>query len=495
MDVEKGNNNLDRIIRNKVNQVKPVFKPGSWDQLAARLDEVDVNDAFDEELGERLQRMHVPYQQNSWAILAARLELERRRIQAITHYKIMELSLLLLLFITAWQHLPTAPSSSPPTPPPGIPFASTTPSPNDQDELSAIASSFISDDQAVSSSTAGALAAEKSDSGLIKHFQKVNQLKEAAQRPVFASAEPLPTNDLSRIPYEVDAQQQLKQFFAEKTETISTPSDDFHKEGALAALDGGKTALLNYGDPNELLEFIRPVERKTFLRIGFAGSPDYNRVITPSQELEDGSVVSYDRYSLGYSGGITLGVEHGKWEIETGAMYAVRRYQAIPTVYVTGTLREGYTGLGLRDFELNTVNIPLNFRYNFLLHDKWRMYAQGGASVNLILNANYYLTDQAEFAGIARNPNANSGSSALNKPEPLQNKSLTAGWLEGGSFWQNATLYADFGVGLERYMTPNWSMFVQPTYRHSLPLFNDGLGPYRDRIHNFGIGMGVKVRL
>ncbi|WP_169433362.1 outer membrane beta-barrel protein [Lewinella cohaerens] len=473
-----------------------MFKPGSWDQLAARLDEVDVADAFDEEIGERLQRMHVPYQQNSWAILAARLELERRRIQAITHYKIMELSLLLLLFITAWQHLPTAPTP-PATPPPGIPFASTapSPSPNDQDESSAIASSFVSDDQAASSSTAGTLAAEKSDSDLIKHFQEVNQLKEVAQRPVFARAEPLPANDLSRIPYEVDAQQQLKQFFAEKTETISTPSDDFHKEGALAALDGGKTALLNYGDPNELLEFIRPVERKTFLRIGFAGSPDYNRVITPSQELEDGSVVSYDRYSLGYSGGITLGVEHGKWEIETGAMYAVRRYQAIPTVYVTGTLREGYTGLGLRDFELNTVNIPLNFRYNFLLHDKWRMYAQGGASVNLILSANYYLTDQAEFAGIARNPNANSGSSALDKPEPLQNKALTAGWLEGGSFLQNATLYADFGVGLERYMTPNWSMFVQPTYHHSLPLFNDGLGPYRDRIHNFGIGMGVKVRL
>ncbi|MGH1435019.1 MAG: hypothetical protein ACRBG0_11225, partial [Lewinella sp.] len=214
-----------------------MFKPGSWDQLAARLDEVDVNDAFDEEIGERLQRMHVPYQQNSWAILAARLELERRRVQAITHYKIMELSLLLLLFITAWQHLPTAPTV-PATPPPGIPFASTAPSlsPNDQDGSSAIASSSVSDYQAAPSSTEDTLAAEKSDSDLIKYFQEVNQLKEAAQRPIFASAEPLPTNDLNRIPYEVDAQQQLKQFFAEKTETISTPSDDFHKEGALAAL-------------------------------------------------------------------------------------------------------------------------------------------------------------------------------------------------------------------------------------------------------------------
>lgn len=496
MDVEKGNNNLDRIIRDKLDQVKPAFKPGSWDQLASRLDDVEAADDFDEEIGERLQRMYVPYQQNSWAVLAARLELERRRVQAITHYKVMELSLLLLLFITAWQHLPTAPVV-PVAPPPGIPFAAVAPQTTAEDQNNgAIAANTADSDQPIADdATNGDFTTEKSDAGLMKNFEQANQLKAAAQRTAIASADPLPKTDLEGITYGTNAQQQLKQFFAGKTETISTPSSPFQKTGALAALEDHETVLLDYGDPNELLEFIRPFERKTFLRIGFTGSPDYNRVITPSQELEDGSVVAYDRYSLGYSGGITLGVEHGKWEIETGAVYAVRSYQAIPTVYVTGTLREGYTGLGLRDFELNTVNIPLNFRYNFIVHDKWRLYAQGGPSVNLVLDANYFLTDQAEFAGIARNPNANSGISALDKPEPLQNKALTEGWLEGGSFWENATLYADFGLGLERYMTPNWSMFVQPTYRHSLPLFNDGLGPYRDRIHNFGIGMGVKVRL
>lgn len=497
MNVEKGNNNLDRIIRHKLDQVHPAFKPGSWDQLASRLDDVEAADAFDEDISERLQRMYVPYQQNSWAVLAARLELERRRVQTITHYKVMELSLLLLLFITAWQHLPTAPAT-PPLPPPGIPFASTAPSvwPEAGNNDAMVAANRADDQEQLAGTSANNdLAAEKTDPDLVKYFEEVNQLKEAAQRSAIASADLLPTTDLEKIPYGTNAQQQLKQFFAEKTETVSTPSDAFQKTGALAALKDNEPVLLDYGDPDELLEYIRPLERKTFLRIGFTGSPDYNRVITPLQALEDGTVVSYDRYSLGYSGGITLGVEHGKWEIETGAIYAARRYQAIPTVYVTGTIREGYTGLGLRDFELNTVNIPLNFRYNFLVHDKWRLYAQGGASVNLILAANYFLTDQAEFAGIARNPNANNGTSALDKPEPLQNKSLTEGWLEGGSFWENATLYADFGLGLERYMAPNWSMFVQPTYHHSLPLFNDGLGPYRDKIHNFGIGMGVKVRL
>ena len=115
--------------------------------------------------------------------------------------------------------------------------------------------------------------------------------------------------------------------------------------------------------------------------------------------------------------------------------------------------------------------------------------------MNVVLGANYYVADQAEFAGIERNAAGNSNTSAVVKPAPLRSKSLTAGWLEGGSFWDNTTLYGDFGMGVERYMSPSWSMFVQPTYRHALPLFNTGLGPYRDRIHNFGIGMGVKVRL
>lgn len=501
MDAQDANNPLDQIIRNKVNDIRPDFQPGSWDRLSVRLDEAEATDAFDQEMTQRLQRMHVPYQSNSWAVLAERLELERRRVQAVVHYKIMEVSLLLLLFITAWQQLPitpTGPDPVTPAPPAGLPFAALTPA-EDSTFLPVEAPAAVhwqstpDEDQNNKASLADNEADQQAASNLEATALQVNGETEARAR--LLNADLLPASEIGGLPYEKDAQQQLKRFFAKKTEDLNSPSDAFQKQGALAALDGGETPLLDYGDATELLEFIRPLERKTFLRIGFVGSPDYNRVITPSQVQGDGSVVGYDRYSLGYSGGLTLGIEHGKWEIETGASYVARRYQTVPTIYVTGSLRDGYTGLGLRDFELNTVNIPLDFRYNLLLKDKWRVYTQAGASLNLILDANYFLSDQEAFTGV---PNANlrtGGNSAAEKPEPLQNKALTAGWLEGGSFWDNATLYANFGVGLERYMTPNWSMFVQPTYRHSLPLFHNGLGPYGDVIHNFGIGMGVKVRL
>ena len=122
MDVQKGDNHdIDRIIRQKMNHLRPEFRPGSWDQLAERLDQVETDDAFDAEISGRLQRMRVPYRESSWAALAERLELEKQRIQAVAHYKIMEVSLLLLLFITAWQHLPQ--QETKPALPPGIPIA------------------------------------------------------------------------------------------------------------------------------------------------------------------------------------------------------------------------------------------------------------------------------------------------------------------------------------------------------------------------------------
>lgn len=513
MDVQKGNNkDIDRIIRHKMGRIQPEFRPGSWDKLAQRLDAVEADDAFDAEISGRLQRMHVPYQRSSWASLAARLELERRRIQAVVHYKAMELSLLLLLFITAWHYLPNERQIQT-TLPPGIPIAAldsngssepttgaahnATSQPLDQTDFDNNTSfNAATSDTEAGNDESAAIAVDKPSSShqSLRNWPPANI---AAQEPIEPIL-PLAVASSDGVSHQTDnAQVQLKTFMAQKAERLVSPSDAFASNGALTALEGGETPLLDYGDPDELLDFIRPIEHQTHIRIGFVGSPDYNRVITPSQDVGDGKVAPpLDRYSLGYGGGITIGVEHGRWEIETGAIYSARRYQAIPTIYISGNLREGYSGIGLTDFELNTVSAPLNFRYNFVLHDKWRLYAQGGASLNIVLGANYYLADQAEIAGIQQNPgNGNNGTSAVEKPAALRAKSLTAGWLEGGSFWDNSTLYGDFGVGLERYMSPNWSMFVQPTYRHALPLFNDGLGPYQDRIHNFGIGMGLKVRL
>ena len=290
-----------------------------------------------------------------------------------------------------------------------------------------------------------------------------------------------------------DAQAKLKEHQAAKTTNLSSPTDAFRQDGALATLDGKELSLLDYGEAEDLLGYIRPSNRKTFFRIGFFGSSDYNHVMTPLQGIGNGTVAAFDSYALSYSGGITLGIEHGKWEMEIGAIYEARNYQAIPTVHISGNTTEGYTALSLRDIELNTMNLPLRFHYNYIMHDKWRLYALAGASLNVVLSANYY-TVESEIPNTS-NSHSGSGTSRVTKPPSLQNKKLTKGLLEGGNFGENITLYANFGLGVERYMSYKWSVFAQPTAQFALPIFNEGLGPYNDRIDNLGVNIGLKVRL
>lgn len=506
--MEKDHNNIDGVIREKLESLKPAIKSGSWEQLSQRMDIADQADAFDKKVGDRLEAIHVPYQASSWEILAERLSLERGRIQAVLHYKAMEVSLLLLLLMTAWQYFPITKKDIQKLPP-SFPIASLDQQEN-KDEISETIHSIdvepeqLATEEISSPSLAFHTGASTNSNQLIKLNSSLDQKSTSNGKikieqyrndnPTATPLSPLPLADQLTLINEQDGHSILLELHAEKANNLNTPSDAFLQGGAITALDGRGLSLLDYGNPDELLEYIRPAERKTFLRIGFMGSPDYNRVITPTQRIEDGSEVSLDRYSISYSGGITLGVEHGKWEIETGAIYAARKYQAIPTVYISGNIRDGYSALSLKDFELNTIDIPLRFRYNFVLHDKWRMYGLAGVSLNVVLGANYYTVNQSAFSSLDPRQNPN-GTSSAHRPQALENKQLTKGWIEGGSFLDNATPYANFGVGLERYMSYRWSVFAQPSYQHALPFFNDGLGPYKDKIHNFGINMGLKVRL
>lgn len=500
----KNGNEYDDIFRQKLSKIVPEYHPGSWDSLANRLDEAEQTDAFDNDVADQLDQIHVPYNTSSWSLLAARLELEQKRLQTVLHFKTMELSLLFLLFLTAWQHLPAWLPPQPIHPVYQGPVAESAAEPAKAEETFALsadqtpssADELSHEEESLAATTTGAAALEPGTDSwstallddLISSVEPYPQ-----ERPQMA---PLPTTDLTEVNSEMAARQQLRELHAERTAPVTSPSDEFVHTGPMAGLAGNSFSLLNYGEAEELLDHIRPVERKTFLRIGFVGSPDYNRVITPPTVVGSDSVVTLDRYSLGYSGGITLGIERGKWEIETGAIYAARRYQSIPTVYVSGSIKEGgFYGVSLSDFELNTVNIPLNFRYNAFVQDKWRLYAIAGASLNVVTQANYYTVNLESYESLQGGLQQNDRTPSAETLPPIKSKALTKGWLDGGPFWNNATLFGNAGVGVERYMSSHWSIFAQPTYQHSFPLFNSGLGPYNDQLHSVSIFMGLKVRL
>ncbi|RMF04139.1 MAG: hypothetical protein D6772_01040 [Bacteroidetes bacterium] len=507
LDAEEGASDFDAAIAQGLGQFSVPYQPESWDKLAARLDAQEAIEAFDEQVAQQVKRVTLVYRSSSWEALAARLELERQRIRAVLHYKTMELTLLLLLFLTAWQHLPLDQPSYP-SKRQGVdyPIASTQGVDQTAQEAAAIMPprsntriAAAPHDQQFTPELTEPLPLSRAELSTITSGLRTDRRQLIGPIPkAIPEVNPLPNQQPDLLPNRSGPQQRLAALRAQKAAAVNSPADPFLAFGSMTALTAEAPALLDYGQPEELLRYIRPSERKTFVRVGFLGAPDYNRIVTPPQRIEDGSIYTSTRYALGYSGGISIGVEHNeRWEVETGLIYAARRYQAIPTVFVTGSVQEGFSGYSLQDFELNTFSAPLNFRYNFLVHNKWRIYTQLGAALNIVAQANYYAVNERAFRSLARASGLDPGNgvSSATKPDILKRKSFNDGWLDGGNFWENATLYGDLGLGVERYMTSDWGLFVQPHYQYALPFFNDGLGPYEDKIHNFSIRMGLKVRL
>ena len=232
---------------------------------------------------------------------------------------------------------------------------------------------------------------------------------------------------------------------------------------------------------------------RTALRVGMFGSAEYNHITVPSSEekkLEE----ELQRYAMGYGGGLSLGLELGRFEIETGAIYAARQYP-VGLLYVNGSVGSGLQGQRLEASELNIINVPLHFRYSFLRRGNWRAYALTGVSLQVAFQRNYFITDEPQYDFRPMQAPPMPAPSAGDEPAIDRIRKSGLGWFEGGTFEENAYLTGNLGLGLERYINSRWSLFLQPTYQHSLQYFRVGLGPNADQINSLSILFGAKVRV
>ena len=81
-------------------------------------------------------------------------------------------------------------------------------------------------------------------------------------------------------------------------------------------------------------------------------------------------------------------------------------------------------------------------------------------------------------------------SSSNTRSPNIPETSKYDGLFEGGNLVDNRFYTANIGLGLERYLTPRWSVFVQPVYQYQF--IKDGIGPNNDRFHTMSIQLGAK---
>jgi hypothetical protein len=498
---------FDDIIRKKLEGLQPDFDPTHWEQFEEQLDAQDVgqpdieNKVVDATLFDKLHRLEVPYQSKHWDLMADRISIEFHLRGKIIRYKLLELSLMILLLFTFYNTLPVSSS----------PAASPTMEAGAEAPIAANTSDAETNATAVQGQHEGTTSdlTEKTD---------ILQNTTTTKQSTFTGAAPTPTpsseasilsqggtdNDEALVLFNATSAtgNTLPTPITQRTVGLLTPAS-WQVAASLPILNATlppvsfispnvatRQATVDTEPPALLLDPDTGLKEKRSIRVGMFASSDYNEIFTASNEsaFED-----FSRYGLGYGGGISVGFLMGRWEIETGAMYSAKQY-APWILQVQGDFKDGYSGRGLKNTELNLISIPLNVRYDLFRPDAWRIYAIAGVNLHVTFQANYYTGDVSDLYN-KNIPVPSSPPGGLSEPSKFDQDNLSRGWFEGGRFDENIYLSGSIGLGVERYLTDEWSIFAQPTYFRSINYFRYGIGPNRDRFNTYSLLLGIKVKM
>ncbi len=473
---------FDEVLRQKLQLHTPPPLVPDWSSMEELLDATGAGtpasspESFDQVLFQKLRNLHMPFRQQHWARMADKLDREFVNAGIVWRSKVIELSLLAFLALTFWQHFDPVPSS-------GAFTANLRPAGEKQAVQADPASSPqapISTNPATTS--AGRLTGESINPTTAPNASALASARERSEqspdpgRPRFSAGNVVPP----QLPALTHRPSYSGGPAVALAPTLTAAAKEGHAPAPMASLVrlrslSPEEARSAHSPHLAMPGSIAPVRRRPFMYLGLLGSVDYNRIISPSARFLDVRLQKFDRYELGYSGGLSLGFELGNWEIQTGAVYSYKNYRPLQAEFWDGAFDEGYAKVQLKDIELNIVQLPLLFRYNLLQYDSWRFYVLAGGTVHVAVSANYYYD--------------NIGTPNPKVLEPNR------GWFDGGTFRENSYMTANVGVGLERFMSPRWSLFAQPTYHHAINLVNHGMGPSRDRISTMSIYTGVRIRV
>jgi hypothetical protein len=527
------NNNLERKIREALENLTPEYDPRSWDQLEERLNTDDIlnpSDAesidnlvvqnlanlsvnssadwslFEDKLDasenadfeeidqlayDRLSQFEAPYESSHWQLMMKRIESELTIQGKLYKYKIAEVALMFLIIFTfinlqPLDHFP-------------INFGSKKSKLNTnnliedfsnqknqnnyltpQGEVLNNKESNKNIERPIASITIINGTIEKNPKQANSSNSQNNSLviSDKIEVPTRINApNPLPTS-LSPISYNSD------QFFGDGFLNNSTATASLAPMiNTLIALEA---SLLNVEENDPDFEFNEPkIEpAKPDWRISFFSATDINNVDTP-YDVTFGAP-AYTSFAGGYGGGITVAMKMKRIAFETGGLYSFKRY--IPEPFSDEPFQP--TSLFTEDFkgvQLDILQIPFNVQYHVKNNGKWRFYVNAGASMHMILSPVYELERTWLVPPM---PAPFEGDCDTCLPSI---KEFPKGILDGGKFKDNTYTTLNTGFGVERFLNNRWSIFMQPTYQHYIT--KKGVGPNDDKIYSVSFYLGTKVSL
>ncbi len=509
---------FDEVISSKLTQLQVPLANGDWSQMEKMIEAEETAEQLENEavvddlVFEKFEKFEVAFQPHHWQMMTHRLEEEFFFRYHLLRCKAAEAALMLLLLLTIVhyspllnnsqaQHksdsskltLPQVPSAksleiitptSPQEPPVEVkatrpiaaavtpkkafvpPAASKTKQPADEQSIAntippVFALNNLSDNETSIKTLppigAGAVASMSSPATLLESMTQQRFLKNSLATPSMTNA------NLGIAPL-------------------------------IASLDAQPVQSSFAWEVLQLPEFI--FEKSHQLRFSIFTSTDATYVITPPNKYSVfDTLVAVDAdttLASGYGGGIMVSWKKNKWEIQTGGIYSFKRYIPNTPAFLFETvnyyIREEFNGV-----QLDILQVPFNISYHLKNEGKWRVYGNVGASGHFITSSVYEIeTDRTpSFSNFAMLP-ITDGLPDDDK-SIREEKKFPDGLFDGGNIHDNLYFTANFGIGMERFVSPRWSVFFQPNYQHHF--LTDGIGVNGEKLYNFSFYLGTKVSL
>lgn len=241
-----------------------------------------------------------------------------------------------------------------------------------------------------------------------------------------------------------------------------------------------------------VLDFPKPkFRKKTNIKVGIYASTDLNLATIKETEFYTNSAnkVSFEEkkdQTIGYGTGISILVEKGKLGIHSGLAYSNRHYNPDRTQ----SLRSSARHLGTTHFKRvshQMIHLPVNLSYEAYTKGRMKLYGLAGASLSMVARAYY---DVITKSALPQPLLLGEESEEFGKQSAL----LRDNFLKDSKFNENSSLTVNLGFGTEYKLSPRYSFFVEPQYKHQLNLNSIGANQ-KDDINTVSLLLGTRIAI
>lgn len=517
---------IDDLYKSSLTKVNVSLQPGSWEAMEQLIEADEAVEMIEEEAPldsmafEKLNNLTVPYNDDHWSLMAKRLEEEFSLRHILYRYKVAEMALMALLILTIVRFMPLVeewmaqpldeniaatqyltPADNPNS---GIALVeerkesnpgfvedrqeekqtvsiAESPSPTNSPALNIATESSLPTDELFSESS--------NNAELVPPFQKRRRLSTAMKRWQLSGFLPVQSFIVRKEPRFAE-HATIEAFQIKQNKLLQIDNKRKAAPQATASLPLTPIdAAFAWELPNVETT---PSKKRGDLRFSVFTTTDLNYVITPANQIsvfgESVKTEYSETMASGYGGGVTVSWKHGRFEFETGGIYSFKRYIPNTPIFIFDTpnffIKEDFNGI-----QLDLFQVPLNIHYYFKNTGKWHFYANMGVSANFITSTIYEIDHERQALSLIP-PSMGSPDDEKSIKDEID---FTSGLVDGGELRDNFYMSANIGIGIERYLSPKWTLFLQPNYQHFF--MSNGIGANMDKIYTTSFHLGTRFDL